>query len=122
MGNILKTIKSVLIENGIDAYFPSQHKGECIAPYTVIKSSGTLNLLSARTVSSERPIYEFLLYVPKNNYSYLEEYKIQVRTILKKLFPLIQYAGMETPSFYDDEVKGHMISFQYYGVRKINNR
>lgn len=119
MKSILKTIADVLKEDGkTDVFFSSQHKGECIKEYIVVKMDGVTDEI---VVSSERPIYTILCYVPINNYSRLEQFVAETKQKLKKVFPLIMYVGNETPSFYDNDVKGHMISFQYQGCRKKEN-
>lgn len=115
---VSKQIYNLLKQNNFDVYFPSQHKGECISKYVVIKHDGVYQPL---TVSSERPIYTIMCYVPEQSYSELESFVLEVKRTMKNIFPLVMYAGNETPSYYDDSVKGHMISFQYYGTRKIEN-
>ena len=82
----------------------------------MIKSYGAIQEL---VVSSERPVYLIMCYVPRNGYSRLESFVRETKQILKELFPLVRYNGNETPSFYDDEIKGHMVSIEYVGCRKI---
>ena len=115
---VSKQIYDLLKQNNFDVYFPSKHKGECISKYVVIKHDGAYQPL---TVSSERPIYTIMCYVPEQSYSELESFVLEIKRTMKDIFPLVMYAGNETPSYYDDSVKGHMISFQYYGARKIKN-
>jgi hypothetical protein len=115
---VSKQIYDLLKQNNFDVYFPSQHKGECISKYVVIKHDGVYQPL---TVSSERPIYTIMCYVPEQNYSELESFVLDVKRTMKNIFPLVMYAGNETSSYYDDNIKSHMVSFQYYGVRKIEN-
>lgn len=115
--SIVKQIIDTL-ESVIKTYMPSQHKGECLEPYAVIKLDGVTAMYS---VSSERPLYTIMIYVPYNQYSKLEEYSIKIKQEMKKLFPLVMYAGNETSSYYDEDVNGHMVSFQYQGIRKIEN-
>ncbi len=98
--------------------------------YIVIKTDGTI---TEPVVSSERPIYTVMCYVPQNNYSrlesFVEETKRKMKNVFplvmyigkKNVFPLVMYIGNETPSFYDEEIKAHMISFQYQGCRKLEN-
>ena len=115
---VSKQIYDLLKQNNFDVYFPSQHKGDCISKYVVIKHYGAYQPL---TVSSERQIYTSMCYVPEQSYSELESFVLEIKRTMKSVFPLVMYAGNETPSYYDDSVKGHMISFQYYGTRKIEN-
>mgnify|MGYP007124589896 CR=1 FL=1 len=119
MSSILKTVYDVLKKDGkTDVFFPSQHKGECLKEYIVIKADGAIE---ETTVSSERPIYTLLCYVPHDEYSRLETLVAETKQKMKKVFPLVMYIGNETPSFYDETVKAHMISFQYQALRKIEN-
>lgn len=113
---VLQQIYDTLSEDGTSVYFPGQHKGECVAKYIVIKMSGVSPVLG---ISSERPIYDIMLYVPLNKYSQLETWAMEVKQKLKKLYPMIMYAGNETPDYVDDNVKAVMKNFQYYGIRKI---
>lgn len=116
--SLLKDAWNLLKDAGFNPFMPEQHKGECIEPYVVVKLSGVLPL----EVSSERPIYTFLVYVPEKEYTKLETNVFAIKQELKKLYPRIMYAGNETESFYDEQIKAHMISFQYYGIRKLENR
>ena len=116
--SILKTIYDTLKKDGIKVYMPGTHKGECLEPYAVVKLDGaTPDLI----VSSERPVYTILLYVPINQYTKLEDFEIEVKNSMKKVFPLVMYVGNETPSYYEEDKKAHMVSFQYLGCRKVNN-
>jgi len=113
----LKQIFDVLKSNTeYDVFFPSQHKGNCISPYYVVKADGATTEVS---ISSERPLYSILCYVPRNNYTTLEVMEEKAKKAMKQLFPMLMYAGNETTSFYDEDIDGHMISFQYQACRKI---
>lgn len=114
--SVIKQIYDCLKDNGFDVYFPGQYKGECLNPYVVVKQSGSIDTI---TVSSERPMYDLMVYAPENNYSMLEQIVYDMKQCLKKLYPMITYSGNETSAYYDDEKKAHMISVQYYGIRKV---
>lgn len=105
-----------LSECGIEVYYPAQKKGECTAPYTVIKDAGTAQIAG---LSSTQTIYDVMCYVPKEQFTFLEQYVHQVKEAMRKLQPMIMPTFIETASFYDDTVKGHMISMQYKNNRKI---
>lgn len=115
---ILKQIYDCLKNDGFDVYFPAQHKGDCKSPYVVIKDGGTIEVAN---ISSERTLFVFMCYVPVDQYSKLEPYVWDVKYSLRGIYPLIMYAGNETESYYDDDVKGHMVSFQYQGARRLKN-
>lgn len=102
--------------HGFEVYSPGQHEGECTSPYVVVKDAGTVKLES---FSSNRSLYDILCYVPKDHFSKLEPFVHSVEESMKGLYPMIRPAHYKTPSFYDDTVKGHMISVQYINYQQI---
>lgn len=116
--SVLKKVYDHIKQNGYDVYFPGQKKGECKSKYIVLKMDGGTVLDG---VSSERPIYTILCYVPENQYSLLHEFVLEVKSMMRGVYPMLMYAGNETSSYFDDSVKAHMISFQYQGIRKIEH-
>ena len=110
--NIYRQLKS----DGIDVYSPGQHRGECTAPYTVVRDAG---LTGIPGFSSAQAKYEVLCYVPKEQFSTLEPYIERVKASMKKLYPAIVPTNYQTPSFLDDSVKAHMVSVQYRNNRKL---
>lgn len=113
---VIKQIYKFLKSKNIKVYMPAEHIGDCLEPYVVVRSGGVVELLS---VSSERPVYTFMFYVPYRNYLQLEEFKEQVKEMLIELYPMIQYSGNETEAYYDDTNQSFMTSVEYYGIRKI---
>lgn len=114
--SVIKQIFDCLEKTGEKVYFPGYHEGECTERYIVVKAEGSSKVLN---ISSERPLYDIMLYVPKNRYTELETMARIVKEALKELYPMVEYTGSESPSFYDDTVKGHMVSLPYQGIRKI---
>lgn len=106
-----------LKQGGFDVYSPAQKTGECKAPYLVVKDASSSQFLN---YSSTRSFYDILCYVPKAHFSDLEHFVGTVEAAMKGLSPMIQPTYTKTPSFYDDSVKGHMVSIQYYNYRKID--
>lgn len=104
-----------LKEKGVEVYSPSTKTGECKSPYTVVKISG---LSKHPSFSTNLEYYDVMCYVPQNRYSKLEGYKNEVKSYLKELEPMIKPTGAETPSYYDDKVKAHMISIMYVNNKK----
>lgn len=104
-----------LKEKGVDVNSPGRKKGECLKPYVVIKMSG---LNTHAVVSSNMEYYDVMCYVPHDKYSQLEGYKNTIKGYLKELYPMVRETGAETPSFYDDTVKGHMVSIMYVNYKK----
>lgn len=115
--SVLKQIRGHLRDKGFDTFYPSQHKGECLKPYVVIKYDGASQVAG---VSSDQAIYTLMCYVPSEQYSTLMSYAEQVKEAMKELFPLVRPNGNETPSVYEDDNKSHMVSVQYTNYRKIN--
>lgn len=105
-----------LKNEGFDVYPPATHKGECISKYIVLKSTSKNRINNLSSVSQQ---YDLLLYVPKNEYSKLEEFVNGVESSMKKLEPMIKPLYSQTSPYYDDSIKGHMVSIQYKNSRKI---
>lgn len=105
-----------LKREGFEVYFPGQHQGECISPYVVVKGATNMQFRQYSTVAQ---YYDLLCYVPKDRYSSLYPYVDSVKAAMKQLFPMIKPAHYGTDSFYDDEIKGHMVSVQYLNYRKL---
>lgn len=106
-----QTLADALKEEGFDVYPPAYKKGECQEEYIVIKDDGASQI---GNFSSQQRYYTFLLYVPYANYTAVEPLKTAMKkAITKRLYPLLMPTGLETPDFYDDTFKAHMVSVQY---------
>lgn len=105
----VEAIILVLKENGIDAYPPATKKGECTKEYVVVKNSGASQI---GTYSSEVHYTDILCYVPQNKYTSLERFKNRVKEIIhNNLYPRLMETGTETQDYFDDDIKGFMVSF-----------
>lgn len=113
--NRLQDIYMHLQNNGFEVYMPSVKAGICVRPYVVVKYDGDVPLLG---YSSDVSTYTLLCYVPQQMYSALESFTRQIKTSMLDLKPLFRYIGIATPSYYDDEIKAHMISLQYKNYKK----
>lgn len=105
-----------LKKNGFNVYSPATKDGECKEEYIVLKHDGSSKLPN---FSSDSDIYAIMCYVPKKKYSKLEPMVQRVKQVMKELEPMIMSRGVQTPSFYDDEYKAHMVSISYYNYKKI---
>lgn len=105
-----------LKEAGFDVYSPGTKVGECTEEYIVVKNDGSSK---HPTVSSDNDLYAVMCYVPKENYSRLEPMVQEVKKVMKGLEPMILPYGSQTPSYYDDSYKAHMISIEYKNYKKI---
>lgn len=106
---LVEAIISVLKNNKIDAFPPATKKGECKKEYVVVKNSGSSQI---GNLSSEVHYIDILCYVPQNKYTTLETFKKNVKKIIHdNLYPRVMETGSETIDYYDEEIKGHMVSF-----------
>lgn len=105
-----------LQKSGFDVYSPGVKDGECITEYVVVKNNGSAKHLS---VSSDNDYYSVMCYVPKMNYSALEPLIQRVKKAMKGLEPMILPNGIQTPSYYDDTYKAHMVSIEYKNYKKL---
>lgn len=101
---------------GFDVYSPGMKTGECTEEYIVVKNDGSSK---HPTVSSDNDLYAVMCYVPKESYSRLEPMVQEVKKAMKGLEPMILPYGSQTPSYYDDSYKAHMISIEYKNYKKI---
>ena len=105
-----------LQSSGFDVYPPAVKVGECQSEYIVVKNDGSSRHAG---ISTDDDYYAIMCYVPKQAYSSLEVLLQQVKRVMKGLEPMIIPTGSQTPSYYDDSVKAHMISIQYKNYKKI---
>lgn len=105
-----------LKKQGFDVYPPGIKVGECTKEYLVLKNDGSSKHAS---FSTDVDLYSILCYVPKDKYSSLEPLVQRVKKSMKGLEPMILPYGSQTPSYYDDSVKAHMISIVYKNYKKI---
>lgn len=109
-------IYSYLKNQGFDVYSPGVKTGECISEYLVVKNDGSSRHSS---FSTDVDLYAILCYVPKEKYSTLEPLVQKVKEKMKGLEPMIKPYGSQTPSYYDDSLKAHMISIEYKNYKKL---
>ncbi len=105
-----------LKNSGFNVYSPSTKVGECSEPYVVVKNDGSSR---HESYSTDVDLYAVMCYVPKTRYSFLEVYVSQVKRAMREIEPMIRPTGQQTPSYYDDTYKAHMISIGYRNYKKI---
>ncbi|MEG0579571.1 MAG: hypothetical protein RR490_06610 [Niameybacter sp.] len=108
-----------LKSKGVKVYSPAQHIGECKEPYVVLKDTGATKMIG---YSSAINMFDVMCYVPQNKFSLIEIFTDRIKSYMKELESKISIRPtfLETPSFYDEEIKGHMISIQYQVYKQIN--
>ena len=110
--DIFKCLKSA----GFDVYSPSVKIGECTSSYIVVKNNGSSK---HESFSTDIDLYSVMCYVPRDEYSKLEPMILEVKAVMKALEPMILPYGAQTPSFYDDNYKAHMVSIEYKNYKKM---
>ena len=105
-----------LEEVGFEVYSPGVKVGDCTSEYIVVKNDGSSKHTS---FSTDVDMYAVMCYVPKDKYSQLEPLVQRVKERMKELEPMIFPYGSQTPSYYDDSFKAHMISIEYKNYKKI---
>lgn len=108
---VWEQIFDALQRSGYEVYPPALKSGECLSEYIVVKGDGSSQ---TGTYSSETAYYTVMLYVPKNEYTRLLRFKKEVKDVFaRELYPMLIPTGQETPDFFDDTVKAHMVSLTY---------
>lgn len=105
-----------LKKSGVEVYPPATKVGECISEYVVLKNNGSSKHIS---FSTDNDFYSIMCYVPKDKYSTLEPFVQKIKTLMNGLKPMILPRGVQSPSYYDDSYKAHMISIEYKNYKKL---
>lgn len=115
--SVWQIIADILNKYGeLPVYPPAIHNGECTSPYIVLKKDGGARVPG---YSSQYQYYRVMIYVPRNQYSKLDDYQKQVETIFKeKIFPLLLPTGQIESDYYDDNYNAHMRAILYRNVRR----
>lgn len=115
-GSRWQDIYSHLENAGFEVYPPGIKVGDCTAEYIVVKNDGSSRHSS---LSTDMDLYSIMCYVPKKKYSALEPMVQKVKKAMKELEPMVVPYGMQTPSYFDDSFKAHMISIEYVNYKKV---
>lgn len=114
--NRTQDIYNFLNSKHFDVYMPNQHDGDCLKPYVVVKYDG---FAKHANFSTNTHSYSLMCYVPKDKYSLLDTFVADVVNAMLEMQPMIVPNGYASPSFYDDDLKAHMMSIEYNNYRKI---
>lgn len=118
--SVYEKVFDKLKEEAFDVYAPNTHHGDCKANYVVLLDGVKAQ---AGSFSSQVAIIDVLCYVPGNRYTDIEPYTKSVKDTLRKMFPQIIPTGNETNPFYDETIKGWMVSVEYrYMIRNKHIR
>ena len=105
-----------LQREGFEVYPPGTKVGECEREYVVVKNDGSSQFSN---FSTDVDSYAILCYVPKERYSTLEPLIQRIKKSMKGLEPMILPKGNQTPSYYDNSYKAHMVSIGYKNYKKL---
>ena len=105
-----------LKNKGFEVYSPGVKVGECESNYIVVKNDGSTKQPG---FSYDNDLYSIMCYVPVCSYSSLEVMVQEVKRAMKELEPMILPYGTQTPSYYDDSVKAHMVSIEYKNYKVL---
>lgn len=107
-------IMDFLLSQNYEVFAPGVHKGQIKNPYIVVKPSSTQKLMN---YSSYIQYYDIMVY----GRTLTETVRIfeEVNEKMKQMRPMIICTFSSTPPFYDDDIKGYMISTQYRNAKKI---
>lgn len=116
----LEDIYLYLKSQGVNAYLPAHHTGECLTRYTVVRPS-----LGAKVegYSTFYQSYQLLMYVPREEGSQIEVYVEQVRDAMRPLQRqlMLRETYFRAMPYYEDSVKAYMVDLEYRLYRKITS-
>lgn len=115
--SVWQIVMDILNKYGdLPVYPPATHNGECTEPYIVVKRDGGAKIPS---YSSQYQYIRIMIYVPRNQYSKLDEYQKRVENLIQeKIFPLLLPTGQIESDYYDDNYNAHMRAMLYRNVRR----
>lgn len=115
--NIIQLIMDGLKAKGIAVFPPAIKVGQCKEKYVVVKFAGSGQ---AKTYSTQKDLYNIMLYVPKNQYTQLPDFESEVRMALDSppLFPMIMPLGQTENDYFDDNIDAHLRIIRYYNYRR----
>lgn len=114
--NRWENLANHLKSKGFALFSPGVKVGECKSPYLVLTLNGSNRSIQ---VSSDIDSYLIMIYVPQMKYSSLESEVQKVKEAMKEIRPMFIPQGVQTPSFYDDSIKAHMVSIEYVNYKKL---
>ena len=113
--SVWQIVADILMKYGsLKVYPPAVHKGTVEEPYIVLKEDGAAVVPG---YSSMYRYFRIMIYVPRNQYSLLDQYEADLKEILReKIFPLLLPTGSQESDYYDDNYNGYMRALLYRNV------
>lgn len=109
-------IYTKLKANGVDVYFPGQHKGICASPYTVIRKDAQLTFAGSNKLGQR--IVDIMIYCPVRSYKAAEDYVNEIRKLMEG-FEFLRKTGFETPWMVEDDIEAYSTSLQYTIIKEL---
>lgn len=110
---IYNLIFDTLTQANLSVYAPNTHKGECVAPYIVLKRVTAEQFVK---YSTQIVYYDILCYA--KNYTDCLNLVEKVKETMKGAEFNVRPTMNETEPFWDDSVKGFMSSIEYRNYKK----
>lgn len=104
-----------LKECGFRVFPPATERGECKRPYVVVSLDGG-EMFSGTSTAVD--YYEIACIVPEDRYTILEAYVAATEEAIKPLAPMIQNEYEKQPSFYDPDMKAHIVTYRVRNYKK----
>lgn len=113
--SVWQIVADILQKYGsLPVFPPATHKGVCKEPYIVLKEDGAGNVIGC---SSMYRYFRIMIYVPRNEYSKLDQYEAEVREVLSdNVFPLLLPFGNHESDYFDDNYDAHLRQMVYRNV------
>lgn len=113
--SVWQIVADILMKYGsLKVYPPAVHKGIVEEPYIVLKEDGAAVVPG---YSSMYRYFRIMIYVPRDQYSLLDQYEADLKEILReKIFPLLLPTGSQESDYYDDNYNGYMRALLYRNV------
>lgn len=109
-------IYTKLKNDGVDVYFPGQHKGICQSPYTVIRKDAQLTYAGTNKLGQR--IVDIMIYCPIKSYKAAEDYVKDIRKYMEG-FNFLRKTGFETPWMVEDDIEAYSTSLQYTIIKEL---
>lgn len=116
MAKAQTAVYDTLYDNGIEVYFPNQHRTNVENPIVVITSLGQYRGLGSSTLGSE--FIHLILHVPQDDYLKLFELEKEVKRAMKHL-KWVTPTGMQTAPYNDDSKESYSLSIEYVVFKSL---
>lgn len=113
-----KDIFDKLKEKGFEVYFPGQHIGDVKSKYIVVRQGVTAKVPGLSTMVR---YYDIMIYVPEDNVPSILEFAEEVQKAILDLSPMIKFNNSMQAPYFDDTIKGYMLSMEYISYFKFDS-